>query len=323
VIGRRKFITALGGAAVTWPLRSRAKGIRRIGVLIVEDNSANRTNLAALLGGLERTGWSEGRNARIDVRFAEPEQVRACAQELISLQPDVVVAFTTPAAIALQRQSRTIPIVFIGVADPIGAGLVASLARPDGNLTGFLSYQDTITGKWLAMLKEVAPHLERAALLANPKTSPYDYFMRAARLVAPSLAIEIVSSPIESAVDIEEAIASLTRMTNCGLVITPDTTTATHRALIIALVTQHRLPAVYFNRYWVSAGGLMSYGIDFPAHFLQAATYVDRILRGTMPSELPVQTPIKYETVLNLKTAKALGLNVPAGLLVATDEVIE
>jgi putative tryptophan/tyrosine transport system substrate-binding protein len=173
------------------------------------------------------------------------------------------------------------------------------------------------------MLKEIAPHLERVALVANPRTSPYDYFMRAARAVAPSLAIEILSSPIESAADIEETIPSLTRMMNCGLVITPDTTTGTHRDLIIALAARHRLPAVYFNRIWVTGGGLMSYGIDFPAHVLQAATYVDRILRGAKVPELPVQAPTKYETVLNLKTAKALSLIVPAGLLVAADEVIE
>ena len=178
---RRDFITLLGGAAAAWPVVARAERVPRIGVLVVADNPVNRTNLAALLRGLERAGWSDGRNVRIDIRFAEDEQVRARAQELVALQPEVIVAHTTPAAIALQRQTRTIPIVFLAVADPIGAGLVASLARPEANLTGFLSYQDTITGKWLAMLKEIAPGLERVALVANPKTSPYDYFMGAAR----------------------------------------------------------------------------------------------------------------------------------------------
>jgi putative ABC transport system substrate-binding protein len=211
----------------------------------------------------------------------------------------------------------------VAVADPIGAGLVANLARPGANLTGALSYEDTITGKWLAMLKEIAPRLERVALVANPKTSPYDYFLRAARIVAPSLAIEIVSSPVETRDNIEETIASLARMMNCGFVITPDTTTTTHLDLIIALAARHRVPAVYYERAFVSAGGLMSYGIDFAAHYRQAAAFVDRILRGAKPTDLPVQAPTKYETVLNLKAAKALGLTVPPGLLVAADEVIE
>jgi putative tryptophan/tyrosine transport system substrate-binding protein len=322
---RREFIILLGGAA-TLPLPARAQQsdrVRHIGVLSVGNFPKLKANLAAFQRGLELVGWSEGRNAQIDVRFATPEQAHVRAQELVALQPDVILACTTPAALALQRASRTIPIIFVAVADPIGAGLVANLARPGANLTGALSFEDTITGKWLAMLKEIAPRLERVALVANPKTSPYDYFLRAARIVAPSLAIEIVSSPIESADDIEETIASLTRMMNCGFVITPDTTTTTHLDLIIALAARHRVPAVYFDRAFVSAGGLMSYGIDFAAHYRQAAAFVDRILRGAKPTDLPVQAPTKYETVLNLKAAKALGLTVPPGLLVAADEVIE
>jgi putative tryptophan/tyrosine transport system substrate-binding protein len=267
-------------------------------------------------------GWSEGRNSQIDIRFATPEQAHVRAQELVALQPDVILARTTPAALALQRASRTIPTIFVSVADPIGAGLVASLARPGANLTGLLSYEDTIVGKWLAMLKEIAPHLERVALVANPKTTQYDYFLRASRIVAPSLAIEIVSRPIQSKDDIEEAITSLTRM-NGGFVISPDTTTKTHLDLIVALAAQHRVPAVYYDRAFVSAGGLMSYGIDFAAHYRQAAAYVDRILRGTKPADLPVEAPTKYETVLNVKAAKAVGLTIPPGLLVAADEVIE
>jgi putative tryptophan/tyrosine transport system substrate-binding protein len=319
---RREFIILLGGAA-TLPLPARAQQsdrVRHIGVLSV---GCYPKNLAAFQRGLELVGWSEGRNAQIDVRFATPEQAHVRAQELVALQPDVILACTTPAALALQRASRTIPIIFVAVADPIGAGLVANLARPGANLTGALSYEDTITGKWLAMLKEIAPRLERVALVANPKTSPYDYFLRAARIVAPSLAIEIVSKPIESGEDIDETIASLARMMSCGFVITPDTTTSAHLDLIIALAARYRVPAVYFDRTFVSAGGLLSYGIDFAAHYRQAAAYVDRILRGTKPADLPVQAPTKYETVLNLKAAKTLGLTVPPGLLVAADEVIE
>ena len=332
---RRQFIWLLGGAAVPRPIAARAQQserLRRIGVLFVGDNPHSQTSdtgnphvrLAAFQRELERLGWSEGRNTQIEVRFAtKPEQARACAQELITQQPDVILASTTPAAIALQRETRTIPIIFVGVADPIGAGLITNLARPGANLSGLLSYEDTITGKWLAMLKEIAPHLDRVALVANPKTGPYDYFMRAARVVAPSLAIEIVPGPIDSEIDIEKKIASLAQMMNSGFMITPHATTVTHRDLIIALAARHHLPAVYFSSSYVSAGGLMSYGIDFLAHFWQAAGYVDRVLRGAKPADLPVQTPIKFETFFNLKTAQALGLTVPPGLLLAADEVIE
>lgn len=320
---RRDFIKVIAGSATAWPLPARSEEVRRIGVLLIGDSPNARSYPEVFRRGLETAGWFEGRNAQIDVRFPGPEQVRVVAQELIALQPDVVLAHTTPAAIAFQQQSHTIPIVFTAVADPIGAGLVGGLARPDGNATGFLSFQDTITGKWLAMLKEIAPYLKRIALVANPKTSPYDYFLRAARVVASSLAIEIVPSPIESAVDVETIIPSLTRMMNCGLAITPDTTTATHRDLIITLAARYHLPAVYYDRSFVSVGGLMSYGIDFPALFLQAAAYVDRILRGAKVGDLPVQVPTKYQTALNLGTAKALSLTVPTALLVAADEVIE
>ena len=211
----------------------------------------------------------------------------------------------------------------MAVSDPIGAGLVANLARPGANLTGVLAFEDTITGKWLGMLKEIAPRVERIALIGNPKTHPYDYFLRAARMIAPALAIEIVSKPVEFGEDIEETIASLAQMMNCGFVITPDTTTSAYQDLITALAARYRVPAVYFDRAFVSAGGLLSYGIDFDAHYRQAAAYVDRILGGSKPADLPVQAPTKYETVLNLTATKGLGLTVPPGLLVAADEVIE
>jgi putative tryptophan/tyrosine transport system substrate-binding protein len=332
---RREFITLLGGAAamssVSWPLAARAQqqpgGTRRIGVLMgfLEDDPETKARLAGFRQGLERLGWSEGRNVRIDYRFAlgSPEQFQAHAKDLVSLQPDVIFASTTPVAAVLQRQSRTIPIVFVNVSDPTGSGLVASLARPGGNLTGLLLYEEGITGKWLAMLKEIAPQLARAALIANPKSTPYDYFVRAAEARASSLAVELVPSPAESAADIERVIGSFAREPNGGLVLLPDSSSLSHRDLVIALAARHRLPAVYPYRFFVTAGGLMSYDTDVVDQYRQAASHVDRVLRGAKPADLPVQAPTKYETVLNLKTAKALGLTVPAGLLVAADEVIE
>jgi putative tryptophan/tyrosine transport system substrate-binding protein len=223
----------------------------------------------------------------------------------------------------VQRESRTLPIVFVNVSDPIGSGFVASLARPGGNLTGVLQYEASITGKWLAMLKEISPTLVRAALVANPKTTPFPYFQRAALALAPSLAIEVVASSVQDASDIERAIESFARVPNGGLVLPPDGTTGGHRDLIVGLAARHRLPAVYSARSFVEDGGLMSYGADQADMFRQAAGYVDRILRGADPADLPVQVPVKYETFLNLKTAKALDLAVPPGLLVAADKVIE
>jgi putative ABC transport system substrate-binding protein len=223
----------------------------------------------------------------------------------------------------MQQETRTIPIVFASVADPIGSGFVASLSRPGGNLTGLLQYEEGITGKWLAMLKEIAPNLTRAALVANPRTAAFDYFLQSAKAVAPSLAIDLVPTPVDNAADIERAIETFGREPNGGLVLPPDTSTVVHRNLIIALAARHRLPAVYAIRVFVAAGGLMYYGTDFVDLSRQGASYVDRILRGAKPADLPVQTPTKFETVVNRKTAKALGLAVPPGLLIAADEVIE
>jgi putative ABC transport system substrate-binding protein len=326
---RREFITLLSGAAASWPLAAlaqQAERMRRIGVLgiLAEDDPQMKADLAAFRQGLERLGWSEGRNVRIDTRFAPAgAQAQVLAKELVALQPDVILAHSTPVAAALQRESRTIPIVFVNVSDPIGSGFIASLARPGGNLTGLLNFEASITGKWLAMLKEIAPHLVRAAFIANPKTTHYDYFLRAAEAVAPSLAIELVPSTVENAADIERTIEACARVPNGGLLLPPDSTIALHRDLIIGLAARHRLPAVYFNRSWVAAGGLMSYGTDFVDIFRQVAPYVDRILRGAKPADIPVQAPTKFETAINLKTARALGLTMPPGLLVAADEVIE
>jgi putative tryptophan/tyrosine transport system substrate-binding protein len=327
---RRDFITLLGGAALARPVTARGQQterMRRIGVLggFAENDPEMKARLAGFQQGLERLGWIEGRNVRIDYRFAPAGagQAEALAKELVSLQPDVIFAHSTPVVAAMKRESRIIPIVFVSVSDPIGSGFVASLARPNGNLTGLLLYEDGITGKWLTMLKEIAPRLERAAIVANPKTTNYDYFLRSAKAVAPSLAIEVVPSPIENAADMERVIESFARVANGGLVIVPDNTAITHRDLIIALAARHRLPTVYYNRSFVAAAGLMSYGTDLVDTFRQASSYVDSILRGAKPADLPVQAPTKYETILNLKTAKALGLTVPPGLLVAADEVIE
>jgi putative ABC transport system substrate-binding protein len=325
---RRKFISLLGGAAA-WPLVARAQQpdrVRLIGVLVglAENDPEMKERIAGLRQGLEKLGWAEGSNLRIDYRFAPAgAQARLLARELIALQPDVILTQSTPATAAMQQETRTIPIVFAGVADPIGSGFVASLSRPGGNLTGLLQYEEGITSKWLAMLKEIAPNLTRGALVANPRTTPFDYFLQSAKAVAPSLAIDLVPTPVDNAADIERAIETFAREPNGGLVLPPDTSTVVHRNLIIALAARHRLPAVYAIRVFVAAGGLMCYGTDFVDLYRQAASYVDRILRGAKPADLPVQTPTKFETVVNRKTAKALGLTVPPGLLIAADEVIE
>jgi putative ABC transport system substrate-binding protein len=329
-VKRREFITLLGGAAA-WPLAARAQQpeqMRRVGVLIglAEDDPDAKARLAAFRQGLDRLGWSEGGNVRLDYRFAPAgAQAQALAKELVALQPDAILAQTTPVVAALQRETRTIPIVFVGIADAVGSGLVASFARPDGNTTGFMLFEAGIAGKWVAMLKEIAPRLERAALAINPKTAAYyEFYLRAAQAAAPSLAIEIVFVPFENtAADIERAMAVFARTPNGGMFLPPDSSGVVHRDLIIALAAQHRLPAVYSDRLFVAAGGLMCYSTNRADQFRQAASYIDRILRGTKPAELPVQVPTKYETVINLKTAKALGLTVPPGLLVAADEVIE
>ena len=245
------------------------------------------------------------------------------ANELVALQPDVILAQGPPITAALQRESRAIPIVFVSVSDPIGPGFVASLARPGGKITGMLQYEAGITGKWLAMLKEIAPRLARVTLVGNPKTTAYDYFQLAAEAAAQSLAIELVPSRVDTAADIERAIVAFARVPNGGLLLPPDITVSSNRDLIIALAAHHRLPAVYPFRFYVAAGGLMSYGTDQVEILRQAASYVDRILRGANPADLPVQAPTKYETTLNLKTAKALGIDVPPSLLVRADEVIE
>ena len=246
------------------------------------------------------------------------------AKELVALRPDVIFAMTTPAVAALQRESHEIPIVFAAVADPLGSGFIVSLPRPGGNITGVMQYEPSVTGKWLAMLKEIAPRLIRVAFMINPKTAPfYNYYLAAAEPLSQSLGIELVPTFVENPTEINRAIESFARVPNGGLLVPPDVTTFAHRDLIIALAARHSLPAVYSFRVLVLAGGLMSYGIDLVDTCRQAAFYVDRILRGDKPGDLPVQAATKFETAVNLKTAKALGLTAPPGLLVAADEVVE
>jgi putative ABC transport system substrate-binding protein len=327
---RREFITLLGGAAAAWPLATRAQkagGMRRIGILVngAEADPEMQVRIAAFRRELGQLGWVEGHNIRIDLRFsaADPERLPQLAKELLALNPEVIFVHTTPGTKALQKETRTVPIVFVGVSDPIGSRIVPSLARPGGNTTGFMLYEEGITGKWLGMLKEIAPSLVRVALVANPGSTPYDYFLRSAKTVTPSLGIETVPTPVANAADIERSIELTARVPNSGLVVLPDSATILHRDLVIALVARHRLPVVYAFRFFVTAGGLMSYGTDVIEQNRQAAAYIDRILRGANPADLPVQAPTKYETVVNLRTAKALGLEVPPTLLVRADEVIE
>jgi putative ABC transport system substrate-binding protein len=327
---RRAFITLLGGAAAAWPVVARAQQsgrMQHISVVVhgVQTAAEWERRVAAFRQRLAELGWLEGRNVHVSTVFSDNnfDRLRQIAQEMVAQNPDVIFVNTTPATRALQEATRAIPVVFVQVSDPTGAGVIASLARPGSNITGVLLYEDSIAGKWLGMLKEIAPRLRRSALVGNPKGFPYNYFLRTAKAIAPSLGIEIVPTPVANAIDMERSIQSLARVADSGLLVPPDNTVEENRDLIIALAAQNRLPAVYSARDFVTSGGLMSYGTDLLNQYRQAAFYVDRILRGSKPADLPVEAPTKYETVLNLKTAKALGIDVPPTLLVRADEVIE
>jgi ABC-type uncharacterized transport system substrate-binding protein len=329
---RRDFITLLGGATVTLPLAARAQQpdrVRRIGVLMgyADSDPDAQAWYAAFREALQRLGWTEGRNAQIDTRWATPDDVesmRHLAKEIVAPQPNVILSSTTPPTIALLEQTHTIPIVFAIVADPIGSGFVANFARPGGNVTGFIFTEPTMAGKWLELLKGIAPRMARVAMVFNPVSAPYaEYWLTPLKAAAPSFAVEAIPAPVRDRSELESIIATQARESNGGLIVMPDSFTDAHRVEITSLAARYRLPAVYPFRIFAEVGGLLSYGVDRTDNFRRAATYVDRILKGEKPADLPVQAPMKYELVINLKTARALGLTVPDTLLARADEVIE
>jgi putative ABC transport system substrate-binding protein len=327
-VKRREFITLVGVAA-TWPLVVRAQQpdrMRRIGVLMYlrADDAEGRARLVAFTQALKRLGWSEDRNVRIEIRWAVANDIRAHAAELVALAPDVLVAGNGTATVApLLEATRTMPIVFVSVIDPVGAGFVASLAQPGGNATGFMDHEYSMGGKWLELLKQMAPRVTRAAVLRDPAVASGIGQFGAVQIVAPALGVELTPVDVRDAAEIERAGTALARGSNGGLIVTSSALAITHRELITRLAARHKLPAVYARRVFVTDGGLVSYGPDSVDQCRQAAGYVDRILRGEKPADLPVQAPTKYELIINLKTAKALGLDVPATLLASADEVIE
>jgi putative ABC transport system substrate-binding protein len=321
-IARRAFIAALGGAAA-WPLAARAQQgnrVRRIGVL-----GGRRSQLLAFTQALADLGWTDGRNVRMDVRWGGDDinQIRARAQELVGLQPDIIVTNSTVRTVAVQQETRTIPIVFAGVIDPVAAGIVPRLNRPGGNITGFAYFEATLGGKWLQLLSEIAPGLKRAAIMFNPDMPNGSTYMPLFETAARSLKVEPITAPVHSDVEIETAISALGREPGGGLVVLADPFIEAHLAPIISAAARNNVPAVYTMSEYVRIGGLFSYGIDVVDTFRRAATYVDRILRGEKPSDLPVQFPTKFEMVVNRKTAKALGLAVPPSIMLRADEVIE
>jgi putative tryptophan/tyrosine transport system substrate-binding protein len=326
---RRKFITLLGGAAA-WPLAARAQQdvrMRRIGALmnLAADDPESQRRMTAFVQGLQQLGWTDGRNVRIETRWgaADVDRFHSYAAELVALAPDVILASGHPSVVALQQATRSVPIVFLQVVDPVGAGFVASLARPGGNATGFTVFEYSISGKWLELLKEVAPSVTRAAILRDAAITAGTGQFAAIQAVAPSFGIEVSPIGVRDAGEIERAIGAFARSSNGGLIVTASALAAVHRDLIVTLAARHKMPAVYSFRYFATVGGLISYGPDSMDPYRRAAGYVDRILKGEKPSDLPVQAPVKYELAINLKTAKAIGLTIPPTLLARADEVIE
>jgi ABC-type uncharacterized transport system substrate-binding protein len=329
-VNRRVLIALLGGAAAAWPLAASAQQqerIRRIGVLMGqgEDDPEAQARVAAFEQGLQQLGWSDGRNVRIDRRWAAGDagRTRRYAAELIALAPDVILAPGSFAMGALLQASRSVPIVFVHVPDPVGAGFVESLARPGGNATGFILFEYATSAKWLELLKQIAPGLTRVAVFRDPTLTSGTGQFAAIQALAPSLGVEVSPVNVRDAGEIERAIAAFARSPNGGLILTGSALSQVHRQTIVALAARHKLPAIYYERFVVAEGGLMSYGPRLVDQFQRAAGYVDRILKGEKPADLPVQAPTKYELVINLKTAKALGLTVPDSLLARADEVIE
>jgi putative ABC transport system substrate-binding protein len=324
---RREFITFLGGAAA-WPLAARAQQggrMRRIGVLAPygENDPLAKRVVSAFTQALAALGWTDGGNVRMDLRWAggDINRIGALAQELIGSQPDIILTSSTPATVAVQQETRTIPIVFASVADPVAIGIVARLDRPGGNVTGFASHEASLGGKWLELLSEIAPGLKRAAIMFNPDTASASVYVASFETAARSLNIEPIIAPIHSDVEIEAAISKLGREPGSGIIVRAEV--FAHRAPIILAAARNNVPAVYLQSDFVRDGGLLSYGVDLIDNWRRATSYVDRILRGAKPAELPVQPPTKFETVLNLKTAKALGLTVPLTLLAIADEIIQ
>ena len=327
---RRAFITLLGGAAATWPRAARAQQserMRRIGTLTASATSDPdaQARQAALIQGLAQLGWIDGRNLRIDERAAagDANNIRKYVAELVALAPDVIVASGSANVEPLLQATRTVPIVFVIVPDPVGSGFVQSLSRPGGNATGFMMFEYNLSGKWVELLKEIAPGVTRAAVLRDPTITAGIGQFAVIQSIAPSIGVDVSAINLSDATGIERAVAAFAREPNGGLILTASALGTVHRDLIVALAARHKLPAVYVARYYVAGGGLISYGPDFVDQFRRAAGYVDRILKGEKPADMPVQAPIKYELIINLKTAKALGLTVPPTVLARADEVIE
>jgi putative tryptophan/tyrosine transport system substrate-binding protein len=329
-VNRRSFITLLAGAATTWPLAARAQQperVRRIGVLLnlAADDPESQRRMTAFVQGLQQLGWTDGRNARIETRWGagDADRIRRYAAELVALAPDVILAATSVVTGPLLHATRAVPIAFVQIIDPVGAGFVESLARPGGNVTGFMHHEYGLSGKWLELLKEIAPHVTRAAVIREPADPAEIGQFAAIQSMAPSLGM--LGSPVNvhDAAEIERAVTAFAHSSNGGLIVPAGALATTHRDLIITLAAQHKLPAVYSNPVFVTGGGLISYGPDRIDQYRRAAGYVDRILKGEKPADLPVQAPTKYELVINLKTAKDLGLIVPDTLLARADEVIE
>jgi len=327
-VKRREFVTLLGGAAATWPLAARAQQPKRVGVLMndVETDARGQGFVAAFVQQLKRLGRIDGQNLHVDYRWngGKAEMARASAVELVKLAPDVILSASTANLSALQRLSPTMPIVFVEVSDPVTQGFVLNLARPGGNITGFSAYEFTIGGKWLDLLKQLVPATTRVAVMFNPQTSPQSKFLLSSvEAAAPTFSVNVVAAPVQSSSDIELAIESLSRQPNSGLILPPDSFTIVRRKQIGELTARYRIPTISSEIRCVQDGGLMSYGIEFEEQFRQAAIYVDRILKGTKPGELPVQSPTKFTLAINLKAVKALGVEVPVGLLLIADEQIE
>jgi putative ABC transport system substrate-binding protein len=325
---RRDFIKATAVSAVAWPLAARAEqNFRRIGVLMTlpENSQEGQAWVAAFKDGLQKLGWSESRNIQIDARWGAADAVlQQLAGEIIATRPDLILSQNTPTTVALLQQTTTIPIIFANVADPVGSGLVASLPRPGGNVTGFINIEGSMSGKWLELLREMVPHVNRVAFLFNPATAPYfEYYLKPFRAAAESFAVEGIAAPVHDGAELESIITTQAQQPNSGLLVMPDGFNINHRREITSLTARYRFPAVYPQRIYPEVGGLMSYGNDPLDNFRRAAIYADRILRGTKPSELPVQVPVKFELVINLKTAKGLGLEVPLRIQQLADEVIE